>query len=239
MKKTTKFMAVILMIASICMLPVYADNNDELLNQGCSQETIEELTEEEKTKLLNENFVYAGTDECQLNSSYRFLNRLNPDSEMTLRVTKWIKKSEDGALEEIFVTANYGWNKVTRFAFEDKWQISWDNQNLRCKDDSYRGITRNYVGKDNYQFSDYYQDLANSGVGTFGGYVDQRYNYRQEHVQKFYLVPKEDNLTSGSVHLYFNYTHIFGIPGITFSLPFNINTGITDDSLDASVVIEW
>lgn len=249
MKRLVKLVVFSLILSNFYIMPISADvNYDEMLrSQGCTEDSIEVLTQQEKEMLVNENFEYNGTDEFYVTfndgDTDDKLKGTIPSSDMAISVTKWCSKNSNGSLSEIYVTVNYAWQKITNVAFEDAWGVAWDNSNLRCKDNSFSGETKNYTGPGAYQFSDYYGNLAKSSPCSFGGYVDQRYNYKQEHIQKFYLVPTSSNLYSGSVQLHLTYAHSLMFNGVSISLPGTFGGSVSfsgsRDERAATSTISW
>lgn len=226
-----KFMVLLLVISFSFTMPVrvHADaiNVDEYLREkGMSELAIREYSYEEKLELYyaddisfeEASFVQVIDESSQDISSVKPFGAIQA---RMLKLTLSLTTVKSGSkIIQINVIGTSEWLNGPIVNLQDKIVYSWDNTEIRYKDNSYSRVTyvedwstgsKRWVS---WSTASYPENLSD-GVLASGSGLNAL--YLNKIVDKFSLVPKVTTPSMNSVQIYMNYYHtIFGSLGFSY-----------------------
>lgn len=235
MKKVKLIFSLLLIVTLVfsnTFIPVNAKPNYNLAleKRGFPLEYLELISLEDKIELYNnENAFFAGktVETFQVNDSLEGNGDISiyatiPSSTLQMTLYQTVVKSGNN-LQEIKCTAEAKWLSMPFWTQSDKVGFTWDNSNLRYKDNSFKLQVFNAA---NNALLSSTTTLLNAAVGSIAGTAVLSANYKSKIVTNFSLTPISTS-TSGSNQVQFQYAHQIGMSGITVTLPLGFLGGIT------------
>lgn len=223
-KLISSIVFIITLVFSSSIIPVNAKVNYDLTLQkrGFPSDYLELISLEDKIELYNNgNAIYAGktVETFQVIETLDGNNDITiyatiPSSTLQMTVYQTVVKSGSN-LQEIKYTAEAKWLSKPFWTQSDKVGFTWDNSNLRYKDNSFK---LQVLNASNNALLSSTTVLSNAGVGSFAGTAVLSANYTSKIVTNFSLTPISST-TTGSNQVQFQYAHQIGVTGITVTLP--------------------
>lgn len=223
---------VLFLVLTNTLIPVNAKTNYDMALQkrGFPSDYLELISFEDKVELYNnEDAFFSGktVEIFQFNETTSENGEITvyatiPSSTLQMTVYQTIIKSGSN-LQEIKYTAEAKWLSMPFWTQNDKVGFTWDNSNLRYKDNSFKLQVLN--ASNNVLLSST-TVLLNAAVGSIAGTATLSSNYKSKIVTNFSLIPI-NTTTSGSNQVQFQYAHQIGINGITVSFPIGFGGSLT------------
>ena len=148
--------------------------------------------------------------------TYEIVENVNQRGQIStskLRLTVSVIKAykSDSSLSNVSIQYNYKWLSEPLYRWSDGLTMTWDNSNLRFKDESFT--------KKDYYFNDVLKkqvlfthektpsELSSQGIGWYADLAGWHLTPKNsEGYGHFLLVPKK-TIKTGSIQLYANYAH--------------------------------
>lgn len=223
--------------------------DDQLLDRGYPRKLIENMLEEEKNDLINENCYYESSKVYNYDEDGKLINittfndsAITPfgqisSSTLSLRITT----SKSGS--NTIVTFNYDWMRLPLNRYQDPICVAWDSSVFSYKSGTFKKVDQytKIINGPKYTHSSQttYADAGSSYISWYAdlkGYTalpEQLFGYG-----KFTLVPKK---TGRSTQIFGHYVH--AKTGLSISISykgagFSISGTSTYDELGTDITIK-